>query len=167
MKGFRHQVAGHVIWEGMLLEGLAVERAGHDRYHAARRNPGNEIEFGDHDACSIANCGVYFAACELENFGPKQHIGFAPKLTPENFKCAFTSAEGWKSLNRKSKSEKPEAEIAVRWGILTLQSVAPAGNFGSAKLWHAETRVAAKLKREGKRILPTLKKSAQLSAKKN
>ena len=35
MNGFEHQVAGHMIWEGMVQEGLAVERAIHDRYAAA------------------------------------------------------------------------------------------------------------------------------------
>jgi hypothetical protein len=31
MNGFEYQVAGHLIAEGMLLEGLAVTRAVHDR----------------------------------------------------------------------------------------------------------------------------------------
>ena len=92
MNGFEHQVAGHMIWEGMTLEGLAIERTVHDRYGAARRNPWNEIECGDHYARSMASYGVYLAACGFEYDGPRQHIGFAPKLTPENFKCAFTSA---------------------------------------------------------------------------
>ena len=39
MNGFEYQVAGHMIWEGMVQEGLAVARAIHDRYHPSRRNP--------------------------------------------------------------------------------------------------------------------------------
>ena len=31
-----------------LLEGLAITRAIHDRYHPSRRNPFNEIECSDH-----------------------------------------------------------------------------------------------------------------------
>jgi non-lysosomal glucosylceramidase len=41
MTGFEHQAAGHMIWEGLVAEGFAVERAIHDRYHASRRNPWN------------------------------------------------------------------------------------------------------------------------------
>jgi hypothetical protein len=39
MNGFEYQAAGHMLWEGMLTEGLAVTRAIHDRYHPSRRNP--------------------------------------------------------------------------------------------------------------------------------
>ena len=95
MNGFEYQVAGHMLWEGMVLEGLAITRAVHDRYHASRRNPWNEVECGDHYARSMASYGVYLAACGFEYHGPKGHIGFAPRISPENFRCAFTSAEGW------------------------------------------------------------------------
>ena len=124
MNGFEHQVAGHMIWEGMTLEGLAIERAVHDRYHASRRNPWNEIECGDHYARSMASYGVFLAACGFEHHGPKQHIGFAPKLSPENFKGAFTSAEGWGTYSQKIEGGKMQAEITVRWGKLKLKTIA-------------------------------------------
>jgi uncharacterized protein (DUF608 family) len=124
MNGFEYQVAGHMIWEGMVQEGLAVTRAVHDRYHASKRNPWNEVECGDHYARSMASYGVFIAACGFEYHGPKQHIGFAPKLTPENFKCAFTSAEGWGSYAQKIESGKLKAEISLRWGKMKLKTIA-------------------------------------------
>ncbi|HEO71481.1 MAG TPA: hypothetical protein ENN80_09465, partial [Candidatus Hydrogenedentes bacterium] len=48
--GIEYQVAGGMIWEGMLEEGLAVCRAVHDRYHPLKHNPYNEVECGDHYA---------------------------------------------------------------------------------------------------------------------
>ena len=90
MTGFEYQVAGHMIWEGMVQEGLAITRAIHDRYHAARRNPWNEVECGDHYARAMASYGVYLAACGYEYHGPQGHLGFAPRLTPEDFRAAFT-----------------------------------------------------------------------------
>jgi len=165
MNGFEHQVAGHMIWEGMLLEGLAIERAVHDRYHASRRNPWNEIECGDHYARSMASYGVYLAACGFEHHGPKQHIGFAPKLMPENFKCAFTSAEGWGSFAQTVADGKLTAEIAVCWGKLYLQTIAlERKSVHSANVLHAGKTVAVHFKRKGKRILLTLKDSVNLSA---
>ena len=71
MNGFEYQVAGHMIWEGMVKEGLAVERAIHDRYHASRRNPWNEVECGDHYARSMASYGVFIAACGYEHTAPR------------------------------------------------------------------------------------------------
>jgi hypothetical protein len=113
-----------MIGEGMLLEGLAVTRAIHDRYHASRRNPWNEVECGDHYARSMASYGVFLAACGYEHHGPKGHLGFAPRLTPEDFKAAFTAAEGWGSFAQKVESGRMKAEIALHWGRLRLKTLA-------------------------------------------
>ena len=164
MNGFEHQVAGHMIWEGMVMEGLAVERAVHDRYHASRRNPWNEIECGDHYARSMASYGVYLAACGFEYHGPKEHIGFAPKLTSGNFKCAFTSAEGWGSFAQRIEGEKLTAEIAVRWGKLYVKTIALVSDAHSAKVLFAGKQVALDIERKEKRVLLTLKDSVTISA---
>src|SRR6185369_11236940 len=101
MNGFEYQVASHMIAEGMIMEGLAVTRAVHDRYHASRRNPWNEVECGDHYARSMASYGIFLAAAGFEHHGPQGHIGFAPRVTPEDFRAAFTTAEGWGSYSQK------------------------------------------------------------------
>lgn len=124
MNGFEYQAAGHLIWEGMVLEGLAVTRAIHDRYHAARRNPWNEIECGDHYARSMASYGVFLAACGYEYHGPRGYLGFAPRLTPENFKAAFTAAEGWGSFAQRVRGGKLRAQIQLKWGCLRLKTLA-------------------------------------------
>jgi uncharacterized protein (DUF608 family) len=129
MNGFEHQVAGHMIWEGMIQEGLAVERAVHDRYHASKRNPWNEIECGDHYARSMASYGVYLAACGFEYHGPKGHIGFAPKLSPENFKCTFTGAEGWGSFEQNIDGNTLSAIVSLTYGTLKLREISLSSPF--------------------------------------
>jgi len=124
MNGFEYQISGHMIWEGMVEEGLAVTRAIHDRYHPSRRNPWNEIECGDHYARSMASYGVFLAACGFDYHGPHGHIGFAPRLTPEDFRAAFTTAEGWGTFSQKAEGGKMKAEIAVKWGKLRLKTLA-------------------------------------------
>jgi len=124
MNGFEHQVAGHMIWEGMLLEGLAVERALHDRYHPSRRNPWNEVECGDHYARSMASYGVFIAATGFEYHGPKGHIGFAPRLKPEDFRGPFTAAEGWGTFAQKAEGNGMEATIGVKYGKLRVRTIA-------------------------------------------
>jgi hypothetical protein len=124
MNGFEHQVAGHMIWEGLVQEGLAVERAIHDRYHASRRNPWNEIECGDHYSRSMASYGVYLAACGYEYHGPKGYLAFSPRLNPENFKAAFTAAEGWGTFTQQSGPQSLNAQIEIHWGKLRLRELA-------------------------------------------
>jgi uncharacterized protein (DUF608 family) len=123
MNGFEHQLAGHMIWEEMVLEGLAIERAIHDRYHAIRRNPWNEVECGDHYARSMASYGVFLAACGFEYHGPKGHIGFAPRIKPENFKAPFVASEGWGTYEQKHLPSGLTSRILMKYGKLRLKTL--------------------------------------------
>jgi len=141
MNGFEYQVAGHMIWERMLTEGLAITRAVHDRYHASRRNPWNEVECGDHYARSMASYGVYLAACGFDYHGPRKHLGFGPRLISypnplisqntraARFKAAFSTAEGWGTYSQGPESapnSEPQGmryELSLKWGKLSLRSM--------------------------------------------
>lgn len=123
MTGFEYQVAGHMLWERMIQEGLAVVRTIHDRYHPSRRNPWNEVECGDHYARAMASYGVYLAACGFEYHGPRGHLGFAPRLTPEKFRAAFTAAEGWGSLWQERAGGQFSAGVDLKWGRLRVGSM--------------------------------------------
>ncbi len=163
MTGFEYQVAGHMVWEGMVTEGLAITRAIHDRYHAVRRNPWNEVECGDHYARAMASYGVFTAACGFENHGPDGHLGFAPRLTPDNFRAPFTAAEGWGTFEQKSADGSITAAVAVKFGNMKLQTLAlsvPAG-MKPAKIAGS---VGATFKVDGNRILITLATPADLKA---
>jgi uncharacterized protein (DUF608 family) len=122
--GSEYQVAGHMAWEGMLTEALAICRGVHERYHPSRHNPWNEIECGDHYARSMASWGVLIGLSGFEYHGPKGHIGFAPRLGPEHFRSAFTAAEGWGALSQSRAGRTQTNAIAVRWGRLRLRTVA-------------------------------------------
>jgi non-lysosomal glucosylceramidase len=121
--GIEHHVAGHMIWEGMVMEGLAIERAVHDRYHPSRRNPWNEVECGDHYARAMSSYGVFVAACGFEYHGPRGTMAFAPRLTPENFRSAFTAAEGWGTFAQAADGDALKASIEVKWGKVELKTL--------------------------------------------
>ena len=122
--GIEYQVAGHMVWEGMVTEALAICHGIHERYGPAKHNPFNEIECGDHYARAMASWGVYTALAGYEYHGPKGHLGFAPRLTPENFRAAFTAAEGWGTFAQKRDSRMQRERIELRWGRLSLKSLA-------------------------------------------
>jgi hypothetical protein len=124
MTGFEHQVASHMIAEGMVEQGLAITRAVHDRYHASRRNPWNEIECGDHYARAMASHGTFVSMCGFEYHGPKQHIGFAPRMDESNFSAAFVAAEGWGTFSQQIKPSTLDASLEVKWGRVCLRTIA-------------------------------------------
>jgi len=127
MTGFEYQVASHMIFEGtpdLVEKGLAIIRTIHDRYAPSRRNPYNEVECSDHYARAMAAYGAFIAITGFEYHGPNGHIGFAPRLTPENFKAAFTSAEGWGTFSQKREGAALRARVELKRGRLHLKTLA-------------------------------------------
>jgi len=161
MNGFEYQVASHMIYEGapdsdLVQKGLAITRAIHDRYAADKRNPFNEIECSDHYARSMAGYGVFLALCGFEHHGPLKSIGFAPRITPENFKSAFTAAQGWGSYSQQRDKATQRGTIDLKQGrleLLTLALQAPASTkIASCEATLGESRIEAQLKQTGERV---------------
>ena len=121
--GIEYQVAGHMAWEGMLTEALAICRGIHERYHPSKHNPWNEVECGDHYARALASWGVLIGLSGFEYHGQKRRIGFAPRIAPDDFRCVFTACEGWGSLGQSRHGKTQVNEFAVRWGRLRADSV--------------------------------------------
>ncbi|MGE8427003.1 MAG: GH116 family glycosyl hydrolase [Sphingobacterium sp.] len=117
MSGFEHQVAAHMMAEGMVDESLILTRCIHDRYAATKRNPYNEIECSDHYARAMASYGTFINACGYSYHGPKKQLGFAPQLQQEDFKAAFTTTEGWGTYRQKQQ----EASITLAYGSLIIR----------------------------------------------
>lgn len=157
--GTEYEAAGHMIFEGLVEEGLAVVKALDDRYHPSRRNPYNEVECSDHYARAMASHGVYTAACGFEYHGPKGHLGFAPKISPKDFRAAFTAAEGWGTYSQKIEGEKFEAKILLRYGHLRLATISVEMPKGAPLpgVFLNGRRVEATAKRAGTRVTYTLR----------
>jgi len=122
--GIEYQVAGGMVWEDMLDEALTICDGIQSRYHPSKHNPYNEVECGDHYARAFASWGVYTALAGYEYHGPKGHIGFAPRSTPENFRAAFTAAEGWGTFAQERSAGKQREQMTIRWGKLNVKTLA-------------------------------------------
>jgi non-lysosomal glucosylceramidase len=123
MTGFEHQVASHLMAEEMTEESLILTRAVHDRYHAYKRNPFNEIECSDHYGRAMASYGTFITACGFEYHGPNGFIRFAPKWNKENFKAPFVTAKGWGSYAQEKQNNKQVYRFEVKSGSLRLQKI--------------------------------------------
>ena len=110
-----------MIAELMLYESLVLTLMIHNRYHAAKRNPFNEIECSDHYARAMASYGTFIAACGFTYHGPQATIGFAPKLQKEEFSAPYTSAGSWGNYFQKKTGKGQVHELELAFGELKLQ----------------------------------------------
>ena len=88
----------------------------------------------------MASYGVFTSACGFEYNGPRGYIAFSPRIKPENFKAAFTSADGWGSFTQMRNDNTQTETLAVKYGKLRLKTLAfdlPAG--AKAKQIHVTT----------------------------
>lgn len=162
MSGFEHQVAAHMMAEGMVAESLILTRAIHDRYHAAKRNPFNEIECSDHYARAMASYGTFISACGFEYHGPKGYIKFSPAWNAENFKAPFTSASGWGSYTQQQNGAKQSHHITLKYGELQLQELAfnqiGAAGIKSVSVLLGVKNIPVQLKQNGTELRITMPK---------
>lgn len=141
--GIEYQFAAQLMAEGMVDEALAVTRAVHDRYTADKRNPYNEIECSDHYARAMMSHAVYLAATGYAYHGPRGHLGFAPRLTPDDFAAAFTTAEGWGRYGQRLTAAGGTAALELRHGRLRLASFATGITVGGGEHGESAARLAA------------------------
>ncbi len=124
MTGFEWQVAAHMIWEGLVEKGLAIGKAIYDRYLPKDRNPYNEIECSDHYARAMASYSAFMAVCGYRYDGPEGKLAFGPRMQQDNFRAAFTTAEGWGRFSQAVQGGRQENAIELRYGKLHLKQLA-------------------------------------------
>jgi uncharacterized protein (DUF608 family) len=95
MHGFEYQLAGLLISEGLIDEGLTLVRAVRDRYDGEKRNPWNEIECGSNYARSMASFALIPIFSGFKFDLPKGKIGFNPLVHMDNFRCFWAAGKAW------------------------------------------------------------------------
>ncbi len=164
--GIEYQVANHMAYEGMLTESLAICRAIHDRYHPSKHNPFNEIECGDHYARALASWGVLLGLAGFQYHGPKRHLGFLPRVTPEHFRSVFTTADAWGTFDQIRQEDRQIHTVDVKWGHLAVRSLTlqvPEGRTAkSVTVTGAEGEVS--ISQQGRQVLLELASEATIPA---
>jgi hypothetical protein len=113
---------------------------------------------------AMAGYGALITISGFEHHGPNGHLGFAPKLTPEDFRAPFTAAQGWGTYSQRIENGRLTAAIEVRYGQLQLATLALEHDGGDkVTLKLGDATLPATVKREGKRILITLNTPVEIT----
>jgi non-lysosomal glucosylceramidase len=97
--GVEYHVAAHLIYEGLLQEGLMVVTALRERHDGIRRNPWDEVECGHHYARSMSSWALLLALSGVHADVHKNEIRFDPILDaspdPGRFQAFWSTGRAW------------------------------------------------------------------------
>jgi non-lysosomal glucosylceramidase len=126
MTGFEYTAASHMIYAGMVREGLECIANIRARYDGARRNPWDEAECGSHYARAMASWSAMLALSGFRYHGGERHIEVLPRLPVSGFRCFWSTGTGWGTFSY-GQAGTPLV-IRVLHGTLRCRSVTAATN---------------------------------------
>lgn len=121
MTGFEYQAAVHMIYEGLLDQGIEVIESIRKRYDGKRRNPWDEAECGSHYARAMASWGAILALSGYHCNASESEISFAPKVNKEDFQVFWTSGKAWGNFSQKIADEIQQVELYAKEGKLEIK----------------------------------------------
>ncbi len=129
MTGFEYSTAAHMLYAGMVREGVECIGNIRARYDGEKRNPWDEAECGHHYARAMAAWSGVLALSGFRYHAPKAAVIAIPRVPRPGFTCFWSTATGWGTF-----STGPGLEIKVLHGSLPCQSCEFSGSANSATL---------------------------------
>ena len=123
MTGFEYQAAVHMIYEGLMKEGLEVIAAIRARYDGERRSPWDEAECGHHYARAMASWAAIPALSGFLYRGSGKELTIAPRIEPKAFRGFWSTGTAWGELRQKLGKAGGTLEIDVISGELPVASL--------------------------------------------
>lgn len=117
--GIEYQVAAHLIFEGLVDEGLRIVRAVRERHDGFKRSPWNEIECGNHYVRSMASWALVVAMTGADYDAPERSLSFAPVTGKAEFRSFFSTGSAWGEIETTDK----DASLSIVVGELALESL--------------------------------------------
>ena len=134
MTGFEYAAAIHMLYEGMLDEGLHCIEAVRARYDGARRNPFSEAECGHHYARAMASWAAVPALTGFRYSGVTATMTFAHKLG----RHFWSTGDAWGTCDISNEDKGIVVTLAVLGGTLKLRRMVVTGA-GAAEMDLATT----------------------------
>ena len=99
--GTEYQVAAHLIYEGLIDEGLTIVKAVRERHDGYRRNPWSEVECSSHYVRAMSSWAVLLALSDFKYDMVEGTISFKPVINQENFISFWSTGKAWGTYTQK------------------------------------------------------------------
>ncbi len=119
--GIEYEVAGLLLYEGEVEEALRIVEAARARYDGRKQNPWNDIECGDHYVRAMASWALLEAASGYRYDAGAAEIGFAPIITPEDFRAPFVARDGWGTFTQSIREDVQTDTLQLVHGSLMIK----------------------------------------------
>ena len=149
--GIEYQVAAHLIYEGMVKEGVTIVDAVRARYDGAKRNPWNEIELGHHYARAMSSWSLLTAFSGFRYSAPLRDLAFRPRQTEGDFRCLFVAGTAWGVYEQTLNVGRLDAKLRIEEGNLELATLHLPFSGQQAKVECSVPHIAS-VEREGLRL---------------
>lgn len=132
--GIEYQAAAHMIYEGLIEEGLQIVTSVRNRHDGAKRNPWNEFECGHHYARAMSSWSLVLALSGYHYDAAHGVLIFRPVVPLTSFRCFFSAGSAWGRVEIADVDGRPTRHLNVVWGALELRrlSVPPAPSAASS-----------------------------------
>jgi uncharacterized protein (DUF608 family) len=166
--GIEYQAAAHMIYEGMIEQGLGIVQRARQRHDGIARNPWNEFECGHHYARAMSSWSLLLALSGYHYSAPARRMSFAPRVNAADFRCFFSTGSGWGSYRQKVDGGALTATIELSYGSLALRTLGLALLDGVSAEHVTVTgpggKLAATVQVEGRQALVELAHEVKLEA---
>ena len=153
MTGFEYQAATHMMFAGMLSEGIECVSNIRARYDGIKRNPWDEAECGHHYARAMAAWSGVLALSGFRYNAPLAAVIALPRINPDNFRSFWSSATGWGTFTRTAGPGGVQFTIRVLSGKLPCGSCEIQAGAGTSTVRLNGRNVPHHTKRTGDRAM--------------
>jgi non-lysosomal glucosylceramidase len=141
--GLEYTAAAHMLYEGLLEDGLRVIEAVRARYDGRKRSPFDEAECGHHYARAMASWAAYLAATGFHYSAVTAAMRFARSVRPVRW--FWSTGEAWGVFVQSPSASGADVRLEVLHGAVALARLEVTG-VGFAE--HAEPQTL----QEGQRL---------------
>jgi len=124
MTGFEYSTAAHMLYAGMVREGIECISNIRARYDGEKRNPWDEAECGHHYARAMASWSAVLALSGFRYDGTSAAVVASPQINAGagEFRCFWSSATGWGTFGRLATESNARLRLRVIEGRLPVRS---------------------------------------------
>lgn len=120
--GLEYAAGAHMIFAGMVKEGVECFRMARSRHDGEKRNPWDEPECGHHYARAMSSWSGIVALSGFRYDGLEQRIAVAPALPDRPFRCFWSTATGWGRFVLSGGQGSSSLRLEVLHGSLPLRA---------------------------------------------